>query len=150
AQPQLAVGVDVGSVLIEFPAVLRLRGDQVESGQQVDGVSQRLRHLRHLPGEPAENSANLTLFFSLDHDSLGTQRRNGGWLDEDGLARAGSTVNDPGDLVSMIDGDGEDVVIAVDRGVGIAKNFSKGGVAEKTADDLLNSVVDARQFLPYR
>ena len=56
-------------------------------------------------------------------------------------------MDDAVDLVAVIDGDGQDVVVAADGGVGIAEDLAELGVAEEAADLALDSLVDVGQFL---
>src|SRR5262249_9487268 len=44
-------------------------------------------------------------------------------------------------------GDGEDVVVAADGGVGVAEDLAEAGVAEQAADDVLDAVVDGLEPL---
>ena len=53
----------------------------------------------------------------------------------------------PWHLVAVIDGDGQDVVIAADGGVGIAEDLAQLGIAEQPADLVLHALVDVGELL---
>ena len=48
----------------------------------------------------------------------------------------------PGNLVAMIDGDRQDVMIAADGGVGIAEDLAQLRIAEQPANLVLHALVD--------
>ena len=70
-----------------------------------------------------------------------------GRLDEHRLAGAAGAVDDALDLVAVVDGDGQDVVVAADGGVGIAEDFAELGVAEQAADLVLDAFVHVGELL---
>src|SRR5262245_9628231 len=112
AQPEVALGVDLGGVHREVAAVAGPGGDEVEAGEDINGMSQGFGHPAHLAAEFAEDAADLTVFLALENSALGAERGDTGGLDEDGFAGAGSAMDDAVDLVAVIDGDWEDVVVA--------------------------------------
>ena len=56
-------------------------------------------------------------------------------------------MDDAGDLLSMIGRDRQHVVVAVDRGVRIAKDFPQFRIAEQTLDFVLNLLFHGRELL---
>ena len=126
AEPELAVGVDVRGVHAEVAAVGRLGGDEVEAGEQVDGVGERLGDAGDLAAEAAEDAADLAVLLALEDGALGAEAGDAGRLDEDRLAGGAGAVDDALDLVAVVDGDGQDVVVAADGGVGVAEDLREG------------------------
>ena len=57
--------------------------------------------------------------------------RDAGRLDEQRLAGAARAMDDARELVAVVDGDRQDVMVAADRGIGIAKDLAEFGVAQQ-------------------
>src|SRR5262249_57138878 len=72
-QPQLPRGVDLWGVHPVIAAEAGLRGDQVETGQDLDGEAERLGHPGDLAAQPAEDAADLAVFLPLEHGPLGAE-----------------------------------------------------------------------------
>ena len=140
-------GLMSGASIEKSRLIVRLGGDQVEPGQEVDGEGERLGHLGDLAGEPAQDAADLAVFVALEDGPLGTEAGDAGGFDEDRLAGGTGAMDDALDLVAVVDGDGQDVVVAADGGVGIAEDLAKLRVAEHAADDLLDALVEVGELV---
>ena len=106
-----------------------------------------LRDLADLAAEPAQDAADLAVLLALEDGPLGAEVGDAGRLDEHRLAGAAGAMDDALELVAMVDGDGQDVMIAADGGVGIAEDLAQFGVAEQAADLVLDALVDVGELL---
>ena len=91
--------------------------------------------------------AHLAVLVALEDGPLGAEVGDAGRLDEHRFAGAAGAVDDAGDLVAVVDGDGQDVMIAADGGVGIAEDLAELRVAEQAADLVLDAVVHVGDLL---
>ncbi len=57
-------------------------------------------------------------------------------------------MDDALDLVAVVDGDGQDVVVADDGGVGVAEDLPQLRVFQEALDDVLHALLDVGQLLP--
>ena len=63
-------------------------------------------------------------FVPLEQRPFRAQAGHAGRLDEDRLASAARTMDDALELVAVVDGHRQDVMVATDGGIGIAQNFA--------------------------
>ena len=109
--------------------------------------TQRLRDPADLAAQSAQDAADFAVLFALEDGPLGTEVGDARRLDEHRFAGAAGAVDDAREFVAVIDGDRQDVMIAADGGVGIAEDFAELGIAEQTADLVLDAVVHVGDLL---
>src|SRR5205085_601956 len=84
-------------------------------------------------GKTAEDAADFPLLLTLQHGPLCAQPGHGRGLDEHGLAGRAGAMDNAGQLVAVVDGHRQHVVIAAHRGVGITKRLAQLGIAEQAS-----------------
>ena len=132
-QPELAVGVEIRGrhpesrlnfALAVTKSSWAIASSAKFSGRAIFATSAvSLRKMRFT----SRSSSPLSI------DALGAQVRDAGRLDEERLARAARAMDDARDLVAMIDGHRQHVMIAADRGVGIAEDVAQLRIAEQSS-----------------
>ncbi len=110
-------------------------------------MAERPGHFPDLAAEPAQDAAYLALLVPLEDGPFGAEAGDAGRLDEDGFAGAAGAVDDALQLVAMVDGHGQDVMIAADRGVGIAQDLAELGIAEQPFDLVLHALIHVGELL---
>ena len=104
-------------------------------------------HAADLAAQAPQDAADLAVLLALEDGPLGAEVGDAGRLDEHRFAGAAGAVDDALDLVAMIDGDGQDVVVAADGGVGIAEDLAELGIVEEPADLVLDALVHVADLL---
>ena len=104
-------------------------------------------HFPDLTAEPAQDSVHLALLVPLEDGALGAQAGDAGRLDEYRFAGATRAVDDALQLVAMVDGHRQDIMVAADGCIGIAQDFAKLDVAEQPFDLVLHALIHVGEML---
>ena len=147
-QPQPALGVHLGGGHRKLAAVPGFGRDEIQPGDDVEGVEERLGDPSDFGAQPPEDALHFAVFFTLQCDPLGAEVGDRRRLDEDRLPRAADAVHRAGHLVPVVHGHRQNVMVAVHRRVRIAEDFPQFRIAQEPLDFGLHLFVEFEEFLP--
>ena len=149
SQPETPFPVHLGGGHREFAAVPGFRRDEIEPGDDVERVDQRLGDPADFGAQPPQDAFDFAVFFAFQMDSIGAQIRDRRRFDERRFAGAAHAVDGAGDFVPVVHRHGQHVVIAVHRGIRIAEDLPEFRVAQQPFDFGFHLLVEFEQLLPH-